>query len=713
MASPSPTRLTKVTVNIKLETLENRTIFMPGQKVEGHLILSASHTVDIKLLRIRFSGIVQAQLYKNDTSQNVSTMTLFKEIQTFIGSAVPSDPAVSVAAGEQRFPFAFRVPPSQLPASFEGPYGRVRYEVAAVCARPHHLNKLTFLNLTVPSTTDATDLDLIQPSLAMGQAPVGFWLWKSGHLEVTVSAPKTGFASEEVVPLKVEITNHSGAGACLKEIYLKQRVTYRTAEDVRGPVTERIHRLSFSEHYSHLTRRINRVINFPIPSTSIMSPTITTSILDVSHVIIVKVVSRARLSKPVKVELPIVIAGFPAVYFDNYVFRTSTETLPAYETTDNRAVGLISRISQEWAHMRRRSRSGGSSQSQPQGRRGSVASLISLGTRMGRNGRRRSRSTGETEPFVAGPEWEAIVENLPPIPEIPAQHRRPAGAPVNVNVTPNQMPRPPLTRPRSSTDPGSIRPQISEITPTFAPVALGTRHRRALSAPEDNEDDITRRRRSAALVTVDHGLEGEFGATFGTLRRGAQEETAALEERPNSDCGVAEDVHEEQPPQLESEQHDNSNLNATPILAVPAGVQALSVPEEDEAVQTEHAPENQEPHGENGASANVDAQAASVMDIPKVEDVPAEVTYHPDESDTPMDGAGVARGSNNDDLGEDLAKQPAEAVVCVNSESEDVGALENSGFVTENRSSASHVTRKLGPHQDSGVLVDNERTSRQ
>ncbi|KAJ3180145.1 Arrestin domain-containing protein 1 [Gaertneriomyces sp. JEL0708] len=712
MASPSPTRLSKVTVNIKLETLENRTIFMPGQKVEGHLILSASHAVDIKLLRIRFSGIVQAQLYKNDTSQNVSTMTLFKEIQTYIGSAVPSDPSVSVPAGEQRFPFAFRVPPSQLPASFEGPYGRVRYEVAAVCARPHHLNKLTFLNLTVPSTTDATDLDLIQPSLAMGQAPVGFWLWKSGHLEVTVSAPKTGFASEEVVPLKVEITNHSGAGACLKEIYLKQRVTYRTAEDVRGPVTERIHRLSFSEHYSHLTRRINRVINFPIPSTSIMSPTITTSILDVSHVIIVKVVSRARLSKPVKVELPIVIAGFPAVYFDNYVFRTSTETLPAYETTDNRSAGLISRISQEWAHIRRRSRSGASSQSQPQGRRGSVASLISLGTRMGRNGRRRSRSTGETEPFVAGPEWEAIVENLPPIPEIPAQHRRPPGAPVNMNVTPNQMPRPPLTRPRSSTDPGSIRPPIEEITPTFAPVALGTRHRRAVSAPEDNEDDVTRRRRSAALVTVDHGLEGEFGATVGTLRRGAQEETVALEGQPNGDCTVlAEDAREDEQPQLESEQHDDSN--AAPTLAVPAGLQALSELDEDKAMHTEHAPGDQEPHGENGAPANVDAQAASMMDVPKVEDLPAEVAHHPDESDTPIDGAGAARGSDNDDLGKALTKHPAEEVVCVKSASEDVSAVENSSLVTEKHSSANHVTRKLGPHQDSGVLVDNERTSRQ
>ncbi|KAI8821826.1 S-antigen, N-terminal domain-containing protein [Fimicolochytrium jonesii] len=316
-----------------IELEGGKTTFSPGQILRGEIVLVALTPVKVKLLRVRFSGIIQTQLHKTDdirpADQNTSTVTLFKELESLIGSIVPSNDTEDIPEGEHRYPFAFRVPPAQLPPSFEGRYGRVRYEVAAVLARPGQLNKLVYHPVTVPSTLDASDLDMLEGSAQEQNVPVGFWLWKSGHLAVRVSTPRTGYTSEETVPLSIDITNHSGSGVVLKAVALKQRASYKIVNELRGPFTERIHRLNFTETFSSKTRRINRIINFPIPSSCIMPPSIKSVILNVTHVLVVKITSTASFSKSLKIQLPIVITGFPAVYFDPQP-TFSVDTLPMY-----------------------------------------------------------------------------------------------------------------------------------------------------------------------------------------------------------------------------------------------------------------------------------------------------------------------------------------------------------------------------------------------
>ncbi|TPX58157.1 hypothetical protein SpCBS45565_g08062 [Spizellomyces sp. 'palustris'] len=504
-------KTTKSLLDFSLHLDENRTIFTPGQKVEGHLLVSFSVPSEVKLLRIRFTGVVQTQLYKSDnslTSQNTSTVTLFKEIQTFCGSAVHGEIPEVIPAGEHRFPFAFRVPPTQLPASFEGPYGRVKYEVAAVLVRPHHMNKLTYLNLTIPSTVDSTDLDLMQSATATAEGPVGFWWWRSGHLEVNVSTPKSGYASEEVVPVKVEITNHSGSGTILKEVYLKQRATYKTFNETRGPKTERIHRLAFTEHYPSTTRRVSRVINFPIPSTNIMSPSINTTILDVTHLLIVKVLSKAKFSKPIKVELPIMIAGFPAVYFDNNLTRLSVDTLPPYEqseTVGRRRSSTVTRLSRDLVRGRR-SRS--TTRERSRSRTWSI-------------GRRGSRHSASTQ---IGSEWEpidGIVPNLPPVPELPAHLRRSV---VGLPTTTDTIVSLPVTRARGFS--GStlhVEQAAGASMPGGDTEACGTTPVIGLSVPRQMARHS--RRASVVLTTGNHGIEGEFGSIGTRVQEDAAEGT--------------------------------------------------------------------------------------------------------------------------------------------------------------------------------------------
>jgi hypothetical protein len=98
----------------------------------------------------------------------------------------------------------------------------------------------------------------------------------------------------------------------------------------RGPKTEKIHKLAYSEFIPAQIREIERVIQFPIPQTKLMDPDIDTSILKVSHLIDIKIQSAARFSTPEKIQVPLIITGFPHLLFEDALLRRSIDTLPIY-----------------------------------------------------------------------------------------------------------------------------------------------------------------------------------------------------------------------------------------------------------------------------------------------------------------------------------------------------------------------------------------------
>lgn len=133
---------------------------------------------------------------------------------------------------------------------------------------------------------------------------------------------------EETAPISLRIINHTDFGLIIKSIGLKQKVVYTVIDRSRGPRTEKIHCLNYSEYIPPSITEINRVINMKIPPTSIMEPDIDTLILKVKHFIDIKVQSVAKFSKVVKVQVPLVITGFPFLLFEPF---EETTPLPRYE----------------------------------------------------------------------------------------------------------------------------------------------------------------------------------------------------------------------------------------------------------------------------------------------------------------------------------------------------------------------------------------------
>lgn len=258
-AVPGPTEASASLPPVQGKTLElftlslddGKTIYLPGQRVEGTLSLSFSTPTPVKLLRVRITGLIGTQMTKNDVSlsNHLSSLILFKDLANLGGTGTPEAPLVDFPAGESVHPFSFRLPASALPASFEGAYGKVRYEVIAILMAPGMTKKTVSIPLTVPSTvSDQTHPDVLREPIGQSLSLDTFspWGWRTGHVDIQARLPKTGFNSgnftnlcrlempnshlsviEEIAPLTLDLTNHSQHAVKITEICIKQKVTYK------------------------------------------------------------------------------------------------------------------------------------------------------------------------------------------------------------------------------------------------------------------------------------------------------------------------------------------------------------------------------------------------------------------------------------------------------------------------------------------------------
>ena len=115
--------ISKVKPSLEMFTIEldnNRTIYLPGQRIEGHVGLSFNLPTKVKLIRVRVSGIICTQVYKNSSAagNQLSSMVLFKDYVNLGGTGNPEGELIELGPGESVYPFSFRLPLTALPASF-------------------------------------------------------------------------------------------------------------------------------------------------------------------------------------------------------------------------------------------------------------------------------------------------------------------------------------------------------------------------------------------------------------------------------------------------------------------------------------------------------------------------------------------------------------------------------------------------------------------
>ncbi|KAH7711156.1 Protein ARRD-7 [Aphelenchoides avenae] len=228
-----------------------------------------------------------------------------------------------IPAGHREFPFSFTLP-TNIPPSFEGNYGFIRYYCKATIDRPWY--KFNDHAITVFGVMPRFDLntlpDAARPMLREITKNVGVLMFKHGRVSASVTVPKTGFVPGEAMPVSFAISNTSSKEVKCLEVKLVEHVTYiafcngrrlKSPHESCKHGKSRVHTrtlMALKDDVcvaAHSSAQVDRVLRVPatVPSFNIC-PT-----LIVSYYVKVKLVTKGHMGNEVIGEIPILVGTVP------------------------------------------------------------------------------------------------------------------------------------------------------------------------------------------------------------------------------------------------------------------------------------------------------------------------------------------------------------------------------------------------------------------
>ncbi|KAK7009734.1 arrestin domain-containing protein 3, partial [Biomphalaria glabrata] len=131
----------------------------------------------------------------------------------------------SLGPGQHTFPFQLMLP-SDLPPSFEGAYGFVRYWAKATIDKPWKFDHHTKRAFTVIPTLDLnTEPGVSEPVQYRGELRTGCCCLPSGRFSGSITTNRKGYVPGSEIFLQSQIDNHSSS-TCWAEVNLKMHITY-------------------------------------------------------------------------------------------------------------------------------------------------------------------------------------------------------------------------------------------------------------------------------------------------------------------------------------------------------------------------------------------------------------------------------------------------------------------------------------------------------
>ena len=205
--------------------------YSPGSVVEGSLEVSVEKLKDYDRINIALWG--GASVYWEESEDDSSNTYKYSEpyfnpqIEVWKAEASPTG---QLPIGVHTFPFSFHLP-QDTPSSFHTVTGQIKYEIEAKIMQKGFVNSIfpnkkatkALLNVRTPRT-DILRL-YSQPVTASETKELKFFFLKRGSITATVNLPRTGFSPGEVIPITVDVCNHSSKQISIASV-LKRKDTF-------------------------------------------------------------------------------------------------------------------------------------------------------------------------------------------------------------------------------------------------------------------------------------------------------------------------------------------------------------------------------------------------------------------------------------------------------------------------------------------------------
>ncbi|KAK7173552.1 hypothetical protein R3I93_003390 [Phoxinus phoxinus] len=220
------------------DPINESNIFTSGDIVEGRVVLEVTKEIKVNTFFVKFTG--DANVHWTEKSGDDETTysdheRYFKLKQYFIqesnkGQSEKNTTLVSgetygpvIRPGSHVFPFRFQLPQQNMPASFEGQHGSVKYVLMVKLKRSWKPASSTCTEISFLPKNDGTNDHLLQPQ--SGTKDKKFKLFGSGKMSMAVTADKTGYMQGETIRVSVDIDNSSSRDVKLK-YSLMQKQTF-------------------------------------------------------------------------------------------------------------------------------------------------------------------------------------------------------------------------------------------------------------------------------------------------------------------------------------------------------------------------------------------------------------------------------------------------------------------------------------------------------
>ncbi|XP_059473871.1 arrestin domain-containing protein 17-like isoform X2 [Neocloeon triangulifer] len=232
-------------------------VFYAGQNVSGRIVVVNSTPKKIRGINVKIKGEAEVSWTEtrqhssdsnNTTMDNVTTTpnnTTTDTQETFSAEEVYFENKFvafggggdqTLNPGEHMYPFNY-VLPINLPSSFEGEFGHVRYTVRAVLDRPWKFDQEAKAAFTVISPLDLNaDPKLAAPVTKQKSKKFCCWCCASNPVNIVLTLPTGGAVPGETLLPTLDIENNSRVYLSLITLKLVKSVTYKA----RGGNTKKV-----------------------------------------------------------------------------------------------------------------------------------------------------------------------------------------------------------------------------------------------------------------------------------------------------------------------------------------------------------------------------------------------------------------------------------------------------------------------------------------
>ena len=204
----------------KINLLNESQEYFAGSYIEGNVFLELSkEMIPVKSIKVRLSGMARVQWRDQHGINGGRTYRNFERICRLTwtiwrneGIGQQQATTTGLPAGQYEFPFKIQIPADlELPTSFEGPCGAVRYSVIAGITRSQEtkLKHATAEGIVVKDTVNTNITDLIYPLSNFRQKMVRTFWHTYGSASLLIMTDKGGYCPGEFIAFTVKVENQS------------------------------------------------------------------------------------------------------------------------------------------------------------------------------------------------------------------------------------------------------------------------------------------------------------------------------------------------------------------------------------------------------------------------------------------------------------------------------------------------------------------------